>query len=308
MTSNKYILPFVVLVMFLVCKPALAIPKKAIKIGEDKRSYYLYQPKKMQAGKKYPLVIVLHGGGQSGKDMINFTGFNKKANKDSALVVYPNGFENHWNDGRKVAGADVSKEKNDVLFISTLIDELIKNNQADPERVYISGLANGAMMCYRLACEISEKITAIAPVLGALPSDIKATCKPSRVVNIIAFNGADDAVVPYAGGDVAFGGLLLGKVESVNETMNYFANYGSDIPSTPLKVKKKDMDRTDGTTIITETYTNNKFETEIVLYNIKGGGHAWPGAKQFFPPSITGNVSREINASDLIWSFFMNVY
>lgn len=284
--------------------------KETIKVDNESRSYYIHKPVGYAKGKSYPLVIVLHGGGQSGSDMISFTGFDKKADRDTVLVVYPNALENHWDDGRKPETVTSSTPKNhdDVKFISVLIDEMIAKHGADKERIYITGIANGGMMCYRLACELSTKIMAIAPVLGSMTTEIYNTCKPTRAISILAFNGEDDPVVPFAGGDVTFDGLKLGKVEPVMKSINFWANYGSDVKAIPFRVKKKDIDRTDGTTIITETFSNNKFQTEVVLYNVKNGGHAWPGAPQLFPASITGKVSREVDASEVIWEFFKNVY
>ena len=57
----------------------------------------------------------------------------------------------------------------DVGFISALIDLMIKDYNMDPNRVYMTGISNGAIMSYRLACEIPHKIAAIAPVDGNIP-------------------------------------------------------------------------------------------------------------------------------------------
>lgn len=273
-----------------------------------KRSYYLHEPNGGNTGNKKPLIIALHAGGQSAKEFISFTKFDKYADRDTVFVAYPLAIENHWNDGRIIPGDDASKYGNDVQFISDLIDLLIKEKNVEPSRIYVTGLANGAMMTYRLACEIPNKITAIAPVAGSIPSDIFKNCNPQKVVNVLAINGEDDPIVPFKGGKVVFEGKDLGMIESVEKTVVYYANYGTDIKSIPIRVKKKDYDHTDHTTIITESYTNAKSLSEVVLYTIKGGGHAWSGANQYLPPSVTGNVSREFDTSFTIWEFFMNVY
>ena len=278
-----------------------------VSLGKN-RLTYLHEPKGANAVAKRPLIIALHAGGQTAKEFMSFTKFNRYSDRDTVYVAYPAAIDQHWNDGRIIPGDDVSKYANDVQFISDLIDFIIKNKNVDAERVYVTGLANGALMCYRLACEIPQKIAAIAPVAGSIASEISTTCSPVNVLNIIAINGEDDPIVPYKGGKVTFEGKDLGNIESVEKTINFFANYGSEIKASSIKVKKKDFDHTDRTTLITESYTNAKYLSEVVLYTVKGGGHAWTGASQYLPPSTTGNVSREFDTSFIIWEFFMNVY
>ena len=286
--------------------------KMSVQVGGVNRSYLLHCSKDvMKSTEKVPLVIVLQGGVHSAKDMITVTNFDKKADKDKSVVVYPIALDNHWNDGRKVQdqpGMLAYKEQDDVTFIDEIIKQVLAKYPVDKDRVFVTGIANGAMMCYRLACELSDKISAIAPVLGAMPSDIANDCKPKNGVHVIAINGAEDPLVPFKGGEITSGTLKLGKIEPVIKTMEFWANFGSEVKANKVRVTKKDMDHTDGTTVVTETYSNSKYEKDIKLFEIKGGGHAWPGAVQFLPPTETGKVSREINASDEIWKFFQKIY
>ncbi len=88
-------------------------------------------------------------------------------------MVYPDGIELNWNDGRMDEEANDRAHReniNDVGFISALIDSMIKDYNINPKRVYVTGISNGAIMSYRLACELSHKITAIAPVDGNIPN------------------------------------------------------------------------------------------------------------------------------------------
>jgi len=124
-----------------------------------------------------PLVIVLHGGGGTGEDQVKLTegGLNTLADKEGFIVVYPDGFDKHWNDGRsgEETGYRTQEENiDDVGFISSLISYFIKELNIDPKRVYVTGMSNGAMMSYRLACELTEKIAAVAPVAGNMPQNL----------------------------------------------------------------------------------------------------------------------------------------
>ncbi len=109
-------------------------------------------------------------------------GFNKLADKDGFIMVYPDGIELNWNDGRMDEEAnDRAHRENidDVGFISALIDSMIKDYNINPKQVYVTGISNGAIMSYRLACELSHKITAIAPVDGNIPVMLYPDCLPS---------------------------------------------------------------------------------------------------------------------------------
>ena len=139
-----------------------------------KRTFNIHIPSFYNKSVQVPLVIALHGRGGNGWSMILLTrkGFNKLADKDGFIMVYPDGIELNWNDGRMDEEAnDRAHRENidDVGFISALIDTMIKDYNINPKRVYVTGISNGAIMSYRLACELSHKITAIAPVDGNIP-------------------------------------------------------------------------------------------------------------------------------------------
>ena len=45
-------------------------------------------------------------------------------------------------------------------------------------------------------------------------------------------------------------------------------------------------------------------EDELVLYSVANGGHTWPGGPQYAPVRFIGHTSRDIDASEAVWSFF----
>ena len=113
------------------------------------RTYHLYIPGHIDTSKKLPLVIMLHGGGGTGQNMVRLTRFNDLAERDSFLVVYPDGWKKQWNDHR--VGEKLPFEKDDVKFISTLIDYMVSRHHTDPQKVFATGISNGAIFCFFLA-------------------------------------------------------------------------------------------------------------------------------------------------------------
>ncbi len=234
--------------------------------------------------------------------------FDEISDKRGFVVVYPDGIEKHWNDGRNSEKSSyrINRENvDDVGFIAALIDHLIKGMNIDPKRVYVTGMSNGAIMSYRLGCELSEKIAAIAPVAGSIPQNLLLTCSPSRPISVLAINNVNDPLVPFEGGDVTgpYGLRKLGKVLSVSESVKFWVNHNK-CSTAPVITYEPDKDPQDGTRIKKETYRNGKNNTEVVLYIIEGGGHTWPGGYQYLNERIIGKTSRDMNAAEVIWNFF----
>jgi len=282
----------------------------SILAGGLKRTYLLHIPLTYDNTKSMPLLIVLHGGGGTGKNMVKLTmgRFDEISDKRGFVVVYPDGIEKHWNDGRNSEKSSyrINRENvDDVGFIAALIDHLIKGMNIDPKRVYVTGMSNGAIMSYRLGCELSEKIAAIAPVAGSIPQNLLLTCSPSRPISVLAINNVNDPLVPFEGGDVTgpYGLRKLGKVLSVSESVKFWVNHNK-CSTAPVITYEPDKDPQDGTRIKKETYRNGKNNTEVVLYIIEGGGHTWPGGYQYLNERIIGKTSRDMNAAEVIWNFF----
>lgn len=275
-----------------------------------KRTYHIHIPANHDKLKKAPLVLALHGRGGNGESMVLVTkkGFNKLADRDKFVVAYPDGIEFNWNDGRMDEEANDRAHRdslNDVGFLSSLIDTLIKNYNVDPKRVYVTGISNGAMMAYRMAAEISSKIAAIAPVDGNIPVELLPSYQPTRPVSLLAINNTNDPLVPFGGGDI-IGGIFktkLGKVMSVEETIKFWVNYNK-CKNQPIMTEEPDRDPDDGTRIRREVYPGGKEGTEVILYTVDGGGHTWPGGFQYLPSWIIGKTSRDMDSNEVIWEFF----
>jgi polyhydroxybutyrate depolymerase len=275
-----------------------------------RRRFIVYTPGSFEKSLKIPVVIVLHGRGSNGKGMMLVTkkGFNRLADKDGFLVVYPDGIELNWNDGRMDEEAhDRAHRQNidDVGFISALIDFMIDKYKADPQRIYVTGISNGAIMSYRLACELSDRIAAIAPVDGNIPCMLATECSPSHPVSVLAINNMLDPLVPYSGGEIYNHDRTtkLGKVLSVKESVGFWVEHDG-CSKTPVVNELPDTDPKDGTRVTRTYYKEGRDGTEVMLYSIDRGGHTWPGGFQYLPERKIGKTSRDINADEVIWSFF----
>jgi polyhydroxybutyrate depolymerase len=275
-----------------------------------KRTFNIHIPSSYDKSVQLPLVIALHGRGANGASMVILTqkGFNKMSDQDGFIIVYPDGIELNWNDGRMDEEANDRAHRDnidDVGFISALIDSMIQDYNINPKRVYVTGISNGAIMSYRLACELSHKITAIAPVDGNIPTLIFPECSPSRAVSVLAINNTDDPLVPFQGGEIygQFHRIKLGKVLSVDESIGFWVTRNS-CSVTPVVNDEPDVDPKDGTRVTRKQYVNGIEGTEVILYAVDGGGHTWPGGVQYLPAWIIGKTCRDFDASEVIWSFF----
>jgi len=275
----------------------------SITSGGMERTCVVHISSSYDPGIPAPLVIVLHGGGGAGKGMVKLTGFNALADRETFIVVYPDGFENHWNDGRGAQWQSHVENTDDVGFISALIDRLSDELNIDAKRVYVTGISNGGMMSHRLGCELSQKIAAISPVASNIPVNMASVWSPSRPMPVLIINGTDDPLERWEGGEIRLGRNTYGVVVSVADTVKFWVDKDG-CSSPPVVTQLPDKAPHDGTTVWTEVYGGCEGGAEVVLYAIEGGGHTWPGGIQYLPEWVIDKTSREFNASEVIWQFF----
>ena len=245
----------------------------ALEFGGLNRTYQLHVP----AGVDRPagLVINLHGAGATGGEQASITNYNAVADQHGFVVVYPDGIDYSWADGR---GASIPDRQgvDDVGFLVALADRLASDYNIAPGHVFATGLSAGAFMATRLACQRADVIAAIAPVAGSLGSAV--SCAPSRPVSVFATNGMVDPIVPFTGGGrVGRGGP-------------------SDIVAPQAMVARwRDLDRcpagpvedVPAAGVHRLTATGCAGGTEVVFVGVDGGGHEWFGgasdvSAQFF--------------------------
>lgn len=270
--------------------------------GGLERTYAIFVPSALHDDVAPPLVLVLHGGRGNARKMMYLTGFNAIAEREGFVVVYPEGIGNQWNDGRGVSfGREDFTDVDDVGFINSLLDTVIAGYGVDPARVYVTGASNGGMMSHRLACELSHRFAAAAPVIANMPEPFADTCDPTEPISILAINGTDDALVPYEGGIVARD-PDRGRVISVDETIALWLEHNG-ITSEPEVTLLPDTDPDDGTRVTRERHHGDN-GIDVVLYRVDGGGHTWPGGPAYQRQRLLGTVSRDFSASETIWEFF----
>lgn len=290
---------FAVILVLLLWSFAGTISAAAIaetmQYSGEVRNWLIYRPPGL-GGKPAPLLFVLHGSAGSGEDMVRITehGFEKLANRDKWIVVYPDALERRWND----QGGSVD----DVGFLLALIDKLAANQEIDRTKVFMAGISNGGMMAERMLCEQAEKIAAIAVVAGSMQEASAVSCKPVRPRSVLLVHGTEDPIVPWKGGAVA-GFEEFGKVLPVTDIFRFWAERNQcsgNVQAGPLE----NRDPRDGTTIRRELFSTCKDQTRVELVTVEGGGHTWPGGYQYLPERFIGKTSREIDANTLIWEFF----
>ena len=159
--------------------PYAGQPWRTLSIGGRERSYLVHVPPSYDGTRAVPVVLALHGGATDAAVMVRFCGLNTKADQAGFLAVYPNGTGEArklltWNAG-DCCGYATRHKVDDVAFVDAMLDDLAAAARMDPRRVFATGMSNGAMMCYRLAAELSQRIAAIAPVAGTM-----ALTEPSR--------------------------------------------------------------------------------------------------------------------------------
>src|SRR5712691_13334857 len=187
-------LPVLLVLVVVVSVAILDRTNGSIVSSGKPRSYLLYVPQSYDRAKPTPLVISMHGAAGWPAQQMNLSGWNRLADEQGFIVVYPSGSDvpKIWHVDR---GAGLMR---DVRFISALIDTLEAAYNIDPTRIYANGISNGGGMAFVLSCTLSDRIAAVGMVAAAqtLPW---SWCTDHRPVPMIAFHGTAD-LVPYQGG------------------------------------------------------------------------------------------------------------
>ncbi|HEX3006582.1 MAG TPA: PHB depolymerase family esterase [Bacteroidales bacterium] len=269
---------------------------ESITVDGIQRYYLLNLPPNYYQQDTFPLVIVLHGAGGSALQCEKDYKLTERANAENYVIVYPEGVRNDgvfglrtWNAGSCCDFA-AQRNVNDVGFISKLIDKLVADYKIDRKRIYVTGMSNGAMMAYRLACEIPGKIAAIAAVSGTMLTT--SPCDPSRAVPVLHIHSERDTKVPPQGG-YGIGGYYYPPVDSVLKVWSAADTCDSKDPAV-----------SDFQNYTLYQWQNGRNNVRIDYYLTKDGGHAWPGGIKSRERADT--PSTAINANDLIWAFFSN--
>jgi polyhydroxybutyrate depolymerase len=280
--------------------------ERTIMVGGLERHYLLHIPPSYDGRAAVPVVLMFHGAGGKGGGALRETGWGEKADRAGFLAVFPDGvppdpssrasFSRNpqlWNDG---SGRRMISRQNvdDVGFVRALLDDLHAHFTVDPRRVYVTGFSNGASMVFRLGAELADRVAAIAPVSG---QSWVADPRPARPISVIMFAGTADPLNPLHGGPVQYpwGG---GEVKApMGDSVAAWAK-ALTCPPEPTATRPR------GGVSVT-TYTPCAEGSEIVYYIIEGMGHVWPGRLSALPERIAGKPTDKVQATDVIWAFFV---
>jgi polyhydroxybutyrate depolymerase len=285
---KKHLLTLIVFISVLFSAKAQTTIIDSIFVGGEYRSYRLYVPAIYTGATARPLVLNLHGYTSNAQAQQLYSNFEPIADTANFLMVYPNGT---YLSGQRFWNAGISNTLvNDIAFLSALIDSLDLTYNINLNRVYSCGMSNGGYMSHTLACELSNRITAIASVTGSIfTQQYGPNCHPTRPVPVMQIHGTNDPTVAYVGSSTSMPVDSVIKYWVTKNNCNPIATF-SNVPNT---------NTTDGCTVEHYAYSGGLSGSSVELYKVINGAHTWPGS-----PFVIGVTNLDMNASKEIWRFF----
>ena len=252
------------------------------------REYILYVPASYSGSTAVPLVFNFHGYTSNATEQMWYGDFRSIADTANFIIVHPNGMPDatgttHFNVGWGLSTID------DIGFASALLDFISANYNINADRVYSTGMSNGGFMSYYLACQLSDKIAAIASVTGSMSPVTYNACSPEHPTPILEIHGTADGTVSYNGASFS---------ESIMDVIGYWVNFNNS-NITPTFINIPDINTTDGSTVEHLIFYGGNNDVTVEHFKINGGGHTWPGSA--FPQAGT---NYDIDASVEVWKFF----
>ncbi|MEL7222227.1 MAG: T9SS type A sorting domain-containing protein [Bacteroidota bacterium] len=279
------ILPFLFIFSFLNMLTAQETLNESLMHDGLEREYILYVPESYNPDTPTPLVICFHGYGSNAATNFFYTNFRSIADTAGFILIHPQGTllegTTHWN----VGGWTLASTVDDVSFTAAMLDKVISEYNINEERIYSTGMSNGGYMSFLLACQLSDRIAAIASVTGSMTIQTFADCNPQHPTPILQIHGTADEVVPYEGDPF--------WTEAIEDVLDYWVSYNqcnTTAEVTPLP----DLVVSDNSTVEHWVYDNGNDNVNTEHFKVLGGGHDWPNA--------FGNM--DMNSSEEVWQFF----
>jgi polyhydroxybutyrate depolymerase len=282
----KYSLYLLFAIFFAdVCNSQQVINSTVSHDGID-RNYILFIPASYDASTPAPLVFSFHGYSSNAALNMNYTGFTAIADTAGFILVHPDGTldgsaTSHWNVGGWTVGSTVD----DVGFTNLMIEEISANYNVNANRIYSTGMSNGGYMSFLLACQLSDRIAAIASVTGSMTPQTYTACNPSHPTPVLQIHGTADGTVPYEGSPTWSYGI--------EDVLSYWVTY-NNCNTTPTITSMPDINTGDGSNVDYFVYDGGDNGVTTEHFKVYGGDHDWPG--------VWGNM--DINASIEVWKFF----
>ena len=278
------------------------------------RTFDLYLPENSR-GRSLPLVLMFHG--HSGDSDV-MTGENNRrapyklwltlADQYHFAVAAPNGEKGPdgyrgWNDCR--ADATTNPKSDDVAFVLALLDHIESLILVDKSSVYATGTSNGGNMVLRLAMETPQRFAAIAAVVAAMPKH-NGCHEQKTPISVLFMNGAKDPLLPYQGGTVGKQKAGRGETASAADSVQYWLEV-NHINAKPEIHEFPDVSNKDHSTVVRYRYASDGGAEEVVLYEIRGGGHTEPSKTEHYRrwyKRIVGKQNYDIEMAEEVWEFF----
>lgn len=286
--------------LMLVCLtfPAASAGKRHIVHDGETRTFYVEYP----AGPRpAPAIVVLHGGSGNPNRMrriANFTLYER-----GWVEIYPEGIDQYWNDGRTGADGKPLRKTDDLGFLRAILSQLTAEGLVDPNRVFFTGASNGGAMTLRVICQAPEMVAGAAVVIMNQP--VGMDCPDGPAVPLMFIHGADDPLVPFAGGPITVMRKRdRGRVLSAGETVARFALRNHCGAWEEIAITDHYPD--DQTRVRLHVYRG--CTQPLFQYIIDGGGHTWAGNKnRRWVQKLLGRTSRDISATSEIELFFTDL-
>ena len=290
---------FIITILNILVLTVAQTPTESFTFEGLERSYLLHVP--LNHAGPMPLVLVLHGRGQTAGQMMRLTDFNRLADQHGFIALYPNGINQEWNYVKNLPGYPEAHD--DTAFLLALVSHVSATYKIDQSRLFAAGFSNGGFMAQRLICE-TETFSAFATVGAAGFGGMPDLCRNNKPLSLLLIHGTADAIVPFDGfTQTNMRGAEVVVLASVPQTFGFWADYGGcDTNATNRDLEASG--ESPETSVIIYEVTGCPDKHDIVLYAIAGGGHNWPGVAGLIPDSIGGAVNLDFHASEVIWEFF----
>lgn len=278
-------LRFLVLLLALASTPVAA---ETIRLGD--RSYRIDLPANPQGA---PIIIGLHGGGGSADQFARSSGLSRPANRQGYAVIYPEGTGRAatWNGGY-CCGSAQRNRVDDMAFLDAVIADATRRFGLNPERLYLTGMSNGAIMAETYAARHPGRVRAVAGVAGTMDT---GRIRVKGPVPLLHIHGTADAMVPYAGGlgDSSLTRTNFASVASVEAA--FLAPF-------PMLARTEHVidPAADGMRVIERNYADERGRVQVRIQTVEGGGHAWPGSRR----AARQGATQDISATTEVLRFF----
>ncbi len=283
---------------------------RSIEVAGRNRTYSLAAAERRHG----PLLVALHGAGGTGLGMAALTDLADRGPAAGFTVAFPDGEAGVWNDNRQAPRLARRQGIDDVEFLRTVVEQLVNENLARSDALFLTGISNGALLAEHLARQAALPIAGIAPVAGTgTVSSREASPIPRRATRVVAFAGTRDPLVPYGGGPIGPLGRLVQRRSRARDTSpgrglaapaeTVAADWATANGCNPQPVHEQ-VNVPPGGLPVTKLTWQAPGCPDVELYRIEGGGHTWPGGAPYLPERIIGQVAKDLDATGIILQAF----